>query len=86
MFRCAEFSVMATTAAYKPNMSHNLNIVSSILFTNTLLTGLRCCTYAGDEIAIVTTVPPPVTEITHHKGYDVPCLTGSCLGNIKCAS
>ena len=31
------------------------------------------CIYAVDEIAIITTVPAPVTEITqNHNGYDVP--------------
>ena len=50
-------------------------------------TGLRYGTYAGGEIAIVTTAPPTVTEITHnHKGYDVPCLTSSCSENLKCES
>ena len=28
------------------------------------LPGLRFCTDAGDEIAIITTAPPPFTEIT----------------------
>ena len=34
-----------------------------------LLAGLRYYTYAGDEIAIITTAPLSVTEITYtHKG------------------
>ena len=34
---------------------------------------LRYRTYAGDEIAIITTAPPPVAEITQsHKRSDVP--------------
>ena len=48
------------------------------------LPGLRYHTYAADEIVIITTAPPPVTEITqNHKG-SVPCLTSSCLENLKC--
>ena len=39
-----------------------------------------------DEIAIVVTAPA-VTEITQtNKSYDVPCLTVSCLENLKCDS
>ena len=48
------------------------------------LTGLRYRTYAGYEIAIIATEPPPVTAITQiHKGYDVPWLTSSCLENLS---
>ena len=42
------------------------------------------CIYAGNEIAIIKTALSPVTEITqNHKGYDVPCLTSSCLENLS---
>ena len=41
----------------------------------------------ADEIVIITTPPTPVTEIAqNYKGYDVQCLTSSCLENLKCAS
>ena len=44
------------------------------------LLSLRYCTYAGDERAIITTAPPPVTLVTqNHKGYVVPYLAISCL-------
>ena len=50
------------------------------------LSCLRYHTFAGDEIAVTTTEPPHVTEITQtSKGYDVPCLKGSSLWNLKCA-
>ena len=36
------------------------------------LPDLRYCTYAGDEIAIITKAPHPVAEITqNHRGYGV---------------
>ena len=35
-------------------------------------TGLRYCTYAGDEIAITTTAPPLVTETTQNPKGQVP--------------
>ena len=39
------------------------------------------CTYAGDEIAIITTLSPSVTEIRqNHNGYDVPMPNTSLLG------
>ena len=39
----------------------------------------------ADEIAIITTAPPPATDITqNHKGYDVPYQTSSSLENLKC--
>ena len=51
------------------------------------LSSLGYHTYAGDEIAIITTAPQSVTEITqNHKGYDVMYQTSSCLENCKCAS
>ena len=35
------------------------------------LSGLRYCKHAGNEIAIISTAPPPVIEIAqNHKGYD----------------
>ena len=38
---------------------------------------------SGDEITIIIKAPPAVTEITqNHKGYDVLCLTRSCLENL----
>ena len=52
-----------------------------------LINSLRYHTYAGDGRAIITTTPPPVTEITHnHKGHDVLCLTIFCLDNLQHAS
>ena len=52
-----------------------------------VLSGLRYHTYAGDEIAIITTASAPFTEITqNHKSYDATCLTNSYFENLKCAS
>ena len=49
-----------------------------------LLPSLRYCTYAGDEIAIITTAAPTEYEITQsHESNDVPCLTRSGLANLK---
>ena len=48
------------------------------------LSRLRYYRHAGDEIAVITTVPLLVIEITHnYKGYDVPCLKRSCLKNLS---
>ena len=39
-----------------------------VLYYTALLAGMRYCTHAGDEMAIITTAPIPVTEITqNHK-------------------
>ena len=49
-----------------------------------LLSSPRYYTYA---IAMITTAPPPVTEIMqNHKGYDGWCQTHSCLENLYCAN
>ena len=49
--------------------------------------GLRYRTLSRDEITIITTAPPHVTEITPtHTDSDAPCLTSSSLKNIKCDS
>ena len=44
--------------------------------------------HAGYEIALITTAPQPVIEITqtHNRGYDGSCLTSSFLENPKCSS
>ena len=58
----------------------------SITALNTII-GPNTLHNSGDEIAIITTAPSPVTEMTqNHKGYDVPCLTSLCLENLKYAS
>ena len=48
------------------------------------LPGLRYRTDAGDEIAIIITAPPTVTEIPqNYKHCDIPWVTSSCLENLK---
>ena len=43
--------------------------------------GLGYCTRVGDEIAIIITAPPTVTEMTqNHNSYD------ACLENLQCDS
>ena len=50
-----------------------LIMASMITLQNHAVSFLGYCPYAGYEIAIITTVPYTVTEITqHHKGYGVP--------------
>ena len=64
------------------NPKWNINVDNEYI-----VSGQRYRIYVGDEIALITTAPLPITELTqNHKGYDVPCRTSSCLKKLKCAS
>ena len=51
--------------------------VSQHTLTHYVLISLGYRPYTGDEIAIITAAPLPVTKSTqNHKGYDVSWLAG----------
>ena len=50
------------------------------------ISSVQYIAHTGDEIAIITTAPSHITEITpNHEGYDVSFLTSSCFEKPKYA-